>query len=387
MFDISKDRPDDEQDVPTPTEGIRELDRSDDAAEREEVEQDQAQLRDFVSTLSTSDIRSGNWFEKLLAFSLKTYTEKVDAQYFQEKYPGLPADVVVEQRMKMAARYASIEGGITASAYTGAVAATIGSAGGASPLALPAGITTVMVDVAYLTRLQLHLAYDIAVLYRVPLDLTDPDDLWKLIKVAFTIKAGEAVSSGAMKAIPLAVRPLVKRFIAGPTLSTAKALPVVGRFLLQRNIIKIGIPLVGVPLSVGINHYSTKAVGAHAREIFREDAHIIELATKLTERTRHPRLMLWVAMIVILADGKSTEQEANLLKHLVQQLRERHQVEDEDFANAISFDPTEVWLRVQAEPGDKSDLVDAAEMIAGVDGIVNKREQLAISDLRAHCRQ
>ena len=387
MFDASKDRLDDEQDGLTPPEDTGELGRSDDVAEREEVERDQAQLRDFVHTLSAGDIRSGNWFEKLLAYSLKTYTEKVDAQYFQEKYPGLPADVVVEQRIKMAARYALIEGGITASAYTGAVAATIGSAGGASPLALPAGITTVMVDVAYLTRLQLHLAYDIAVLYRVPIDFADPDDLWKLIKVAFAIKAGEAVSSGAMKAIPLTVRPLVKKFIAGPTLNTAKALPVVGKFLLQRNIIKIAIPLVGVPLSAGINYYSTKAVGAHAREIFRDDARIIELAGTLTERTHHPRLMLWVAMIVILADGKSTEQEALLLKHLVQQLRERHQVEDEDFANAISFDPAEVWSRVRAEPGDKSDLVDAAEMIAGVDGIANKQEQRVIADLRAHCRR
>ncbi|MGO3211440.1 MAG: hypothetical protein ACTIJK_16780, partial [Brachybacterium sp.] len=306
-----------------------------DEAEREAVERDQEELREFVRTLSAGDIRSGNWFEKLLAFSLKNYTEKVDARYFQEKYPGLPADMVVDQRIKMAARYASIEGGITASAYTGAVAATIGSGGAASPLALPAGLTTVMVDVAYLTRLQLHLAYDIAVLYRIPLDLEDPDDLWKLIKVAFVIKAGEAVCGGAMRVIPLAVRPLVRRFISGPTLSAARALPVVGKFLLQRNIIKIGIPLVGIPLSVGINYYSTKAVGAHAREIFRNDAHIIELAGKLAERTRHPHLMLWVAMIIILADGESSDQETFLLKHLVHQLRERHQVDDEDFARTI----------------------------------------------------
>lgn len=386
MVDTSRGRLDDAPDVPATTEGAGELGEPAGAPERETVERDQEELRDFVRTLSTGDIRSGSWFEKLLAFSLRNYTEKVDARYFQQKYPGLPADVVVDQRITMAARYASIEGGITASAYTGAVAATIGSAGAASPLALPAGITTVMVDVAYLTRLQLHLAYDIAVLYRVPLDLEGPDDLWKLIKVAFAIKAGEAVGGGAMKAVPLVVRPLVKRFIAGPTLTAAKALPVVGKFLLQRNIIKIGITLVGVPLSVGINYYSTRAVGAHAREIFRDDARIIELAGKLSARTRHPHLLPLVAMIIILADGRSTDQETFLLKHLMQQLRERHQVEDEEFANAIAFDPIEVWRRVQAEPGDKSDLIDAAESVAGVDDISNKKEQRAIADLKARCR-
>lgn len=386
MFDTSKDSTGDKRDLPDIPSGGGVLGEPVDAAERETVEKDRAELRDFVRTLSAGDIRSGNWFEKLLAYSLKAYTEKVDARYFQERYSGLPADPIVDQRIKMAARYASIEGGITASAYTGAVAATIGSAGAASPLALPAGVTTVMVDVAYLTRLQLHLAYDIAVLYRVPLDLEDPDDLWKLIKVAFAIKAGEAVGNGAMHAVPLMVRPLVKKFIAGPTLTAAKALPVVGKFLLQRNIIKIGIPLVGIPLSAGINFFSTKAVGAHAREIFREDAHIMELAGKLAASTRHPHLLLWVAMIIILADGKSTDQETFLLKHLVRRLREHHQIEDEEFARTISFEPTDVWLRVQAEPGDKSDLLEAAALVAAVDGEANKKELRAIEDLRAHCR-
>ena len=64
-----------------------------------------------------------------------------------------------------------------------------------------------MVDVAFVTRLQLRLAYDVAVLYRLPLDLSDPDDMWKLIRVAFTIKSGEAMSGGVVKAVPAVMRP------------------------------------------------------------------------------------------------------------------------------------------------------------------------------------
>ena len=66
----------------------------------------------------------------------------------------------------MAARYAALEGGLSAGAYTAAIA-------------------------AFITRLQLRLDYDVAVLYRVPLDPSDPDDMWKLIQVAFTIKSGQ----------------------------------------------------------------------------------------------------------------------------------------------------------------------------------------------------
>lgn len=372
-----------EQDLPDEPVG---LGGAADDAEREAVEREHAKLREFVDTLSMADIRSGNWFEKLCAYALQSYTEKVDWQYFQSKYPGLPADNIVDQRIRLAARYASLEGVISAGAYTGAVAATIGSAGGASPVAVPAGVASVMVDIAYLTRLQMHLAYDIAVLYRVPLDLADPEDLWKLIRVAFGIKVGEAVGGGAMRAVPLMVRPMVRRFISGPNLAAVRALPVVGRHLLQRNIIKIGIPLVGIPLAAGINFYSTKVIGAHARTIFRNEARIIEIADKLCARSRNPHLLLWVALTVIRADGKTSEDETVLLQHLVQKLEAHHNLVDEEFSQVIDLEPSAVWAKVRSASGDKSDLVEVAELVAAVDGAVNKHELRVLQELRAYIR-
>ena len=207
-----------------------------------------------------------------------------------------------------------------------------GAAGGASPVVVPAAVATVMVDVAFITRLQLRLAYDIAVLYRVPIDLSDPDDMWKLIRVAFTIKGGEAAREGVVKVVPLIVRPLIKRFYSGAVLAAAKGLPVVGKFLLQRTVIKIGIPLVGVPLAVVLNRYTTLVTGRHARAVFRNEARVIELAENLSERSQHPQLMLWVAWLVIMADGKITDDEALLMRHLVRLVHDRHQVADEKLA-------------------------------------------------------
>jgi len=129
---------------------------------------------------------------------------------------------------------------------------------------VPAAATTAMVDLVYVTRLQLRLAYDVAVLYRIPLDLDDPDDLWKLIRVALMIKGGEMVREGALKVVPAIVRPVVKRYYSGPVLNAAKGLPVVGKYLLQRNAIKVGIPLVGVPVAVVLNRYTTLVAGRHA---------------------------------------------------------------------------------------------------------------------------
>lgn len=239
-----------------------------------------------------------------------------------------------------------------------------------------------MVDVAFTTRIQLRLAYDIAVLYRVPLDTSDPDDLWKLIRVAFTIKSGEAVREGVVKVVPAMMRPIIKRYYSGPVLAAAKGLPVVGKQLLQRNIIKIGIPLVGVPLAVIVNRYTTLLAGRHARAIFRNEARVIELAQRLSGRSQHPHLMLWVAWLVITADRKIADEEALLIRHLVSLVRDQHQVVDDQVARVVEVNPDEVWRRLDAEPGDLSDILDVAREVATVDGPVNSREKAVISGLQ-----
>jgi hypothetical protein len=358
-----------------------------DEADRKVVEQERAELKEFVKGLSADDIKSGNWFTKLSAHAMSSYTEKVDWQYFQDRYAGVPADAIVDQRTKMAARYAALEGGLSAGAYTATVAATIGSLGGASPATVPAAVATMMLDVAFVTRLQLRLAYDIAVLFRVPLNLSDPDDLWKLIRVAFTIKSGEAVREGVAKAVPAIVRPVIKRFYSGEVLTAAKALPVVGKHLLQKNVIKIGIPLVGVPLAVMLNRYTTLLAGRHAQAVFRNEARVIELAERLSKESRHPQLMLWVAWLVIRANRKIADDEALLMRHLVRLARDQHQVVDEQLAHLVDIDPAEVWRRLDAEPGDLSDIIEAAERVAAVDGAVDARERDVISELRDRCRR
>ncbi|MEU9948436.1 hypothetical protein [Streptomyces sp. NPDC047939] len=358
-----------------------------DEGAREAVEHERDELREFIKGLSPHDIKSGGWFTKLSAQALNSYTSKVNWQYFQERYAGVPADAIVDQRIKMAARYAALEGGLSAGAYTATVAATLGTLGGASSATVPAAVATMMVDVAFITRLQLRLAYDISVLYRVPLDLSDPDDMWKLIRVAFTIRGGEVVREGVVKTVPVMMRPLIKRFYSKAVLSTAKGLPFVGKFLLQRNVIKIGIPVVGVPLAVVLNRYSTLLAGRHAQAVFRNEARVIEIAEGLSKRSRQPQLTLWVAWLVIKTGTKMADDETLLMRHLVRLVRDQHQVIDEQLAHLVDVDPADVWRRLDAEPGDLSDLVDVAERVAAVDGAVNARERAVISELAERCRR
>ncbi|MEU5281725.1 hypothetical protein AB0G87_35555 [Streptomyces asoensis] len=144
-------------------------------------------------------------------------------------------------------------------------------------------------------------------------------------------------------------------------LTAAKGLPFFGKSLLQRNVIKIGIPSVGVPLVVAVNRYTKLLAGRHAQAVFRNEARVIELAENLSRRSQHPQLMLWVAWLVIRANQKTADEEALLMRHLTRLAREQHQVVDEQLTNVVDFDPAEVWRRIDAERGDLSDLLDVAD--------------------------
>jgi tellurite resistance protein len=285
----------------------------------------------------------------------------------------------------MAARYAAIEGGLSATAYTGAIVATLGTLGGASPATVPAAIATIMVDVAFITQLQLRLAYDIAVLYRVPIDHTDPEDLWKLIRVAFTIKTGEALREGLAKGAPALVRPIVKKFFSGPVLTAAKGLPFVGKYLLQRNVLKVAIPAVGIPLSVALNLYSTSIAGRHARDVFRNEARVIELAKDLAQKSQHPQLLLWVTWLVVMADKKISDDEAMLMRHLVSAIREWHEVVDDQFSRLVDLDQDDVWRRLDDARGDLGGLFEAATRVASVDGPISAVEKNLLDEIETRC--
>ena len=359
----------------------------DSVADENAVRRELNRVRKFVGDLSMDDLKSGDWFAKLLGFSLDRYVREVNADYFSKKYPHLPADAVVDARIKLATRYAGIEGGLSAGAYTGAVAATIGSAGGASPLTLPAAGATFTVDLIYTSQLQLRLAYDISVLYGVALNLADPEDLWKLIRVAFVIKSGEAAQGVVLKGVPAVVRPLVKKVFSGSTLAAAKSLPVIGKYLLQRNIIKFAIPAVGVPLSIAINFWTTKVAGGHARTCFREEARVLESARRMTEATDRHEELLWVLWMVIAANRTTHDSEKLLLHHVTTLVSEQNSELPalRDLKATIDVDRAMVWSKLASRSDDLEVLFNAGVTAAVIDGKIDAQELHLLESLAEHC--
>lgn len=354
---------------------------------RSRVRRELEDAHSFVKELTLDDLRGGDWFAKLLAHSMRVYVTEVDAEYFRNKYPGLPADAVADARIQMAARYAGVGGGLSAAAYTGAVAATIGSGGGASPLTLPAGGASFVVDLVYTSQLQLRLAYDLSVLYRVPLDLNDPEDLWKFIRIAIGIRAGEVGGNLLLKGVPAVLRPMLKKYFSKGVLAAARGLPYIGRHLLQRNVIKFAIPGVSIPLSSGVNYWTTRAIGKQAREVFRLESRIRESAIGLTQTAPHPSETAWVVWLLVQAGGEIHEREKLLMHHIVTAVHAAHGELPrlQELKDVIQIDEERVWRMLDGLEGDLGGLYRAGLVAAAVDGKVDAKELELLKRLADRC--
>lgn len=345
------------------------------------VKKEMEHTRDFVSGISLDDLKSGDWFLKLLSFSLAQYVREVNGDYFREKYPHLPPDAIVDKRIALAASNAAIEGGLSSTAYTGLVAATIGSGGAASPLALPAGGASFVVDLSYVSYLQLRMAYDISVLYGIPLDLHDPEDTMKLVRLAFGIKAGEVAGNGVTKGVPMVVQPVVKKVFSGPTLNALKSLPGVGKYLLQRNIVKFSIPGVSIPLSSGVNFWTTKVAGRNAKAMLRKEARIIEASRRLVARATDIETFLLTMWWIMGADQCARNEEA-LFLHNMTIAAEQDGIHGEEyshfldgFEHQVELDERDLWQRINRLPtSDAPTLFHVAILAAVIDGKCSKVE-------------
>jgi hypothetical protein len=354
---------------------------------RGKVRQELDRLRDLARRFSLEEIRQGEWFARLLKYSLDQYVQEVDAEFFNQLYPGLSANAMIRDRIEQAARYASMEGALTAGAYNGALAATLGSRGTATPVTLPTAGLSFVLDLLAMSNLQLRLAYDIAVISGVPLDLDDPEDLWRLIRVAFVIEGRASRWEELGKRAPAFVRPALSKILTGDPVAAAKSLPAMGRFLLQRHAVKFAIPGVGVPLSIAVNYWSANMAGNQAATVFRREARIMGTARRITSRSVDHSELLWVLWLIVKADAVVHESERLLLKHVAALVGD---LNSELSALAgleltIDFDLRSAVSIPDFVSQDKQALYEAGVAAAAVDGSIDDNELSRLKKIAEHC--
>lgn len=347
-------------------------------------------IKEILDDYTKDDFKNGTWFYKLLKNSISNYSKTVNADYLKKKYNNIPIEAIVEKRIVIAKEYATIEAFLSSSTYSASVIATIGTAGGSSPLTVSTAFASFVVDLLYTTQLQLKLAYDISVLYGQKIDIDDPEDLIDLIKIAFGIKVGEQVFDAAQKLLPEAIRIGIKQGIKGHTLEIIKALPVVGKYLLQRNIIKVAIPAVSIPFATGFNYYYTGKVGIYAKKIYRDRSIIKEKGKLIFENTDNEILILLKTLwLISLSDGKIDENEIRLLKSITDLLK----LDDDslsilnDFNEKIITDENTLIDEIQSlDKENQRNIFNAACIMAAIDKKIKPEEIELLTKIASKCQ-
>lgn len=271
-----------------------------------------AEINDLKATAQAfgwEAIKDGRWFNQFLTACLSGYHERVIQQggeaYLRSKYPGLPTEAVAAKLCEMAEQTAAIAGSLSGAAASGAVL----TAGAAVPMA----VTAIMAEVLYTIRLQLRLVYDLHLLYGIPLDAADPEDLLGLFAVVYGVKLAEVGGIGAKTLGPEVMRAQLYRLINGNTKAIQAAVrqvlgPRIARSVTQKGILKTAVPVVGVAISAGWNYTATRLMGSRVRQEVRIKAGLREEAKRLYTKLSSDELISLAVieglLALAIADGQ-----------------------------------------------------------------------------------
>lgn len=293
---------------------------------KEEIEE----LRGVVQAFGIERFKDGTWFNEFLRTVLKPYGEKIlkngGVAYFRKKYPGFTRDMLAQKLCDTATQYASIAGGASGLASSAAFAATIGTAGGASVVTVPAGVAAVLAETLFTVRLQLRLVFDLYILQDYPLDLDDPEDMYKAFCITYGIQFATDTAGGAAKTFsPEVARSLLRGMIHGNTKliqeMAAKVLgPRIGKKITEKALLRTAVPIVGVGISAGWNYLTTKQIGETVRQELRCLGRVRDAAGRLSPQLvadpEATAALLEALIAIITADGRFDLREQELYCHI-----------------------------------------------------------------------
>ena len=283
-----------------------------------EVQSDLEQAKEFTKQIAFEEVKTGEWFIKLLQQVLSSYQKNVRAEYFQQKYPGLSPDEIADILISVTIRYAAIAGAITGVAVSISELAMLGSGGMTAALFL----TSIGAEMIYLARIQIRLVLDLATAYDVQLDPNDPEDILMIFGYALGITPTEFLGKGLQIAASETSKQAIKTYISKGTLKAIQDFARrLGFRILQRTIIKYLVPAVSAAVGSGYNYATTISVGKIARSHLKNRGKVTdELRNLISKQQMYEIIYPAAVMYVAKVDGEFHDRERELYKSILSRM-------------------------------------------------------------------
>lgn len=349
----------------------------------EEVRREFEDLKGIAEAFGPSKIKDGTWFNEFIKAMLGSYSTRIieggGVEFYRKKYPGLTQNQIAERLCDLATRYATLAGGASGLTASTAVAATIGT--GAGAVTVPAAIAAVSAEVLFTTRLQVRLVYDLSQVYGYPLNLDDPEDLYRAFSLAYGVTYASGQAGAVAKVLtPEIARAQIRALIHGHQAfiqHVARAIlgPRIGRMITQKAILRTAVPVVGVGISSGWNYLSTSQIASVARHEIRSQGRLRDAACELAPQLRgsedNTRLVLESILCVGSADGKFDDHEQQVFRSMVQHLDARPELLAA-IESRVDVNPDSVAERLGLPHGDdfRVALAKLLVLVAASDGTI-----------------
>lgn len=339
----------------------------DDEGLRSEVETGLDNAKREAGQLDLRDIRSGDWFVRILQQVVRAYDRNARAEYFQRKYVGLPPDDIADKLISVVTRTAAITGGVAGVAATGAQIGALATGGLATALLG----TSIGGEMVYLTSMQMRLVLDLAVVYGIELDPDDPEDVLLVFGYALGVSPTGVVGKFAQQAAGHATKHAVKKYLSKGVLQSVKNMGAkVGVKILQKTIIKYTVPAASAVVGSSFNYLSTKSIGKIARTHFAQrGAADGELRALLSRSHGHDLVFPAAAMYMANADGQLSVNERELYVSMLSRmsLPDDTRAELERLAKSED-DILEAAASRLVDPDERRAFLDVLSLLAVCDG-------------------
>lgn len=337
-------------------------------------------LKKMVVSFGPARLKDGTWFNEFVHAMLSSYSEKIikagGVEYFRKKYPGLTQDAIAEKLCTLAMRYAAIAGGVTGATSSTAVL------GG---FTIPVIIASIGGEILYTTRLQVRLIYDLATIYGDPIDLNDPEQLYRAFMLAYGVSAVSASAGSVVAAAaPEVVRAQTFRFITGKTKIIQEAAkkilgPRIGGMITRKAIIKVAVPVAGVAISSGWNYVSTKNMAEIGRQEFKLESRArqaaIDLCNEVELNPEDLPVIVQALQAVIINDGSIDPRELKVYQAVINCLNVPAEVLQE-IESRVEINAIAVEKQLQGIKQDKlrKTLAELLKLAASASGTIDPAE-------------
>lgn len=290
----------------------------DDEHVKVQVSKELEDAKTLAKTLNPEEVKSGEWFIKLLQQVVRAYDRNARAIYFQKKYPGLPPDDIADILTTVTVRYATIAGAIAGAAATANQIAALSSAGMTAALFFG----SIGAEMLYLSQIQMRLVLDLSVVYDLQLDPEDPEDVLMIFGYALGVTPTEMIGKGLQIAAGAGTKGAVKKYISKGTLQALQDFSRrLGFKILQRTILKYAVPVASAAVGSSYNYATTKSVGRIAKAHLKNRGKVTDELRVLVSRQHiydlaFPAAVMYVAQV----DGQFSAKEKEFYRAMLSRM-------------------------------------------------------------------